>query len=306
VRLGIGIPSSGALGNPDFINRVIDASEELGFESAWFADHPAVPAYAVAAGHLDAAFYEPIVASAWSLSRTQRLLVGTDILVIPYRQPALVASMVASLASMSADRFVLGAGIGYLRGEFDVLGAGDYRRRAETTDNYLRQIRAIWLSGEHAPVSRAAPIWVGGNSHRAVVSAALLGDGWQPLAPNPAEYRENRGRILALRRDAGLDGKFTFSASISMMLLKDSVAGWPSLRPGGSGEFSYRRDWPLTQSGRPRFVGDLDDVGGDLDELSAAGAEHIVIRLISRDADDYIGALNSLAGLSSQDPAARG
>ncbi len=113
--------------------------EELGFDSAWWPDHIAVPDYA-AAVNLQTPFLEPLAACAWALGRTTLACrVGTDVLVAPYRHPLAVAAMIGTMGALAGDRLVLGVGIGYLRGEFDVLGA-DYDARAATTEDFLRTL----------------------------------------------------------------------------------------------------------------------------------------------------------------------
>src|SRR5207253_2944570 len=91
------------------------------YDSLWFPDHVAMPGYVL--DLLDTAPYlEPMVCCTWALAVTSRLRVGTDVLVAAYRHPLLVRAMVGTLARMSGDRFLLGVGVGWLKGEFEALG----------------------------------------------------------------------------------------------------------------------------------------------------------------------------------------
>ena len=134
MKFGFAVPAYGKAVDGG-IAELIDAGEELGFDSAWWPDHIAVPDYA-AAVNLQTPFLEPLAACAWALGRTTRLRFGTDVLVAPYRHPLAVAAMIGTMGALAGDRLVLGVGIGYLRGEFDVLGA-DYDARAATTEDFL-------------------------------------------------------------------------------------------------------------------------------------------------------------------------
>jgi alkanesulfonate monooxygenase SsuD/methylene tetrahydromethanopterin reductase-like flavin-dependent oxidoreductase (luciferase family) len=125
------------------------------------------------------------------------------------------------------------------------------------------------------------PVWVGGNNRRAHRRAALLGDGWHPLWLPPDEYAAAREEILAIRRDAGLDGPFTFSFSAGPMRFAGVPdGGWPPTperAPEGS-EFRYAPAFWVAPDGRPRLVGSPADFVGDLQQLEEAGVEHVTLR----------------------------
>jgi alkanesulfonate monooxygenase SsuD/methylene tetrahydromethanopterin reductase-like flavin-dependent oxidoreductase (luciferase family) len=208
VRFGVAVPSYGVHAVGPEVRGLVVAAEELDFASAWFPDHIAVPE-AAAGPSLSPPFFEPLTSCAYGLAITKQIVLGTDILVGPYRHPLLVAAMAATMGHLGGNRLILGIGIGYLRGEFAALNAGPYQERAARTEALLRDLRSrpdgtIVLQSP-APV----PVWVGGNSWEAERRAALLGDGWHPLWTTPSRYADAKERILALRREAGLDGPFT-------------------------------------------------------------------------------------------------
>ena len=182
MRFGFAVPAYGRAVDGG-IAELLAAGEELGFESAWWPDHIAVPDYA-AAVNLQTPFLEPLAACAWGLGRTTRLRFGTDVLVAPYRHALAVAAMIGTMGTLAGDRLVLGVGIGYLRGEFDVLGA-DYDARAAATEQWLRDLRAAPDGFSVIQAPARVPVWVGGNNTRAHRRAALLGDGWHPLCSRP-------------------------------------------------------------------------------------------------------------------------
>ena len=127
----------------------------------------------------------------FAAAATRRVRLQTNLFVPAYRHPLLSAKAVATLDVLSGGRVVLGVGAGYLEGEFAALGA-DFERRNDVLDDALVAMKAAW-SGEPVdgvvcqptPVQRPhPPIWVGGNSKRAIRRAVALGDGWVPM-PSP-------------------------------------------------------------------------------------------------------------------------
>jgi alkanesulfonate monooxygenase SsuD/methylene tetrahydromethanopterin reductase-like flavin-dependent oxidoreductase (luciferase family) len=280
VRFGIAIPAYGESADGAVVRDLISAAEALGFESVWLPDHIAVPDYATTV-NLSPPFLEPLAACGWGLGATTRLRFGTDVLVAPYRHPLLVAAMVGTLARLGRDRLVLGVGIGYLRGEFEVLGVDSYDRRAEMTEDFIRALRAPPDGFHVVSAPWTVPIWVGGNSRRARRRAALLGDGWHPLWMPDTEYRVARDDIVALRAAEGRTGPFTFSYSCGATRLLDTDPGvWgppPARAPDGS-EFRYAPAAWTTAEGRPRFVGTPDQMTADLRLLADAGVQHVVLR----------------------------
>src|SRR5436305_11323635 len=106
-----------------------------------------------------APFYEPFTALAWLAGLTERIKLGTPVLIVPYRHPLLIARMAANLNDLSGGRLVLGVGVGWAVQEFDARGV-PFRQRGTLTDDYLRAIRAAWDDDEDYRAGQI-PIWVG-------------------------------------------------------------------------------------------------------------------------------------------------
>ena len=279
MRFGFAIPAYGAGADGRAVADLLAAGEEVGFETAWLPDHIAVPDYAAAA-NLSTPFLEPLATCAWALGATKRLLLGTDVLVAPYRHPLQVAAMAGTLGRLAPSRLILGVGIGYLRGEFEVLGV-DYESRAATTEDWIQVFRDPPAGFSVVDSTSPTPIWVGGNSARAVERAAMLGDGWHPLWVPPDDYALARQRILEIRQGLGIQRPFTFSFSAgSTQFTTPPPNGWPTppaRAPKGS-EFRYAPAPWVADDGRPRLTGSPDDLVGDLRLLETAGVDHVTLR----------------------------
>ncbi len=280
MRFGFAVPAYGPFTDGPAIHDLLVAADELGYHIAWFPDHIAVPEYATEV-NLRPPFLEPLAMCAWGAGVTRRLRLGTDVLVAPYRHPLLVSAIAGTLGRVAGDRLVLGVGVGYLKGEFEVLGAEPYETRGAVTDAFLRSVRGPpdGFTVVTAPVP--APIWVGGNGTNARRRAALLGDGWHPLWMPDTEYAEARHDILQIRESAGLAGPFAFSYSCGMTkLLGRRPGSWPpsaARAPVGS-EFRYAPAPWLDRDGRPRFVGTADDLIADFRMLEAVGVDQVTLR----------------------------
>jgi probable F420-dependent oxidoreductase len=185
--------------HPDLVSgsgvaAVAAAAEAAGFHGFGFTDHPAPSQRWLDAGGHDAV--DPFVAMAFAAAHTTTLRLVPNIVVLPYRNPFVVAKSAATLNLLSDGRFTLAVGVGYLRREFAALGVS-YDERADLFDEALDVIRGIWATddftyeGKHfsargitahpRPVN-PPPIWIGGNTRAARARVARHGDGWCPFA----------------------------------------------------------------------------------------------------------------------------
>ena len=173
--------------------RFATRAEELGFDGVGFTDHPAPSHRWLQAGGHDA--IDPFVAFGLVAAVTERLLLVPNILVLPYRNPFLVAKAAATLDAVSDGRFVLSVATGYQRGEYRALGV-DFGERNELFDEALAVIRGVWTTDDFAyeglhftargqtanPKPEHIPIWIGGNSALSRRRVARVADGWNPFA----------------------------------------------------------------------------------------------------------------------------
>jgi len=190
--------------NPELVTgsgiaTVAAAAEAAGFHGFGFTDHPAPSQRWLESGGHDAV--DPFVAMGYAAARTTTLRLIPNIVVLPYRNPFVVAKAGATLDLLSEGRFTLGVGVGYLKREFTALGV-DFDERAALFEEALEVIRGIWTTDEFSfegrhfsakgitahprPVSTPhPPIWIGGNTAAARKRVVNHGDGWCPF-PAPA------------------------------------------------------------------------------------------------------------------------
>src|SRR4051812_6336185 len=208
-------------GNPAGAVEAARAAEENGFESIWTVEHVVYPddyqsAYPYSAdGKMPAVpstpMPDPLIWLAYVASVTSRIRLATGILILPERNPVVLAKELATLDHLSGGRVELGIGVGWLREEFDALGV-PWERRGARTDEYVEAMRALWASdgasydGEFASFTRVSSnpkppngsvrIVVGGHSRAAAERAGRLGDGLFPGKGSPKEL----GQLLDIAR----------------------------------------------------------------------------------------------------------
>jgi probable F420-dependent oxidoreductase len=198
VHFGVILPNYGPDSSPDAVRRTVELSEELGFDSVWTTEHIIVgPAGVDPYGRV----YDPLVTLGWIAGWTERIGLGTSIVLVPLHNPMHLAKQVATLQELSGGRFTLGVGMGWHKDEFDFMGV-PFEGRGRRADEAIRLMRALW-SGEkdfdgdywsfHDATSEPLPspqpeIWVGGSSDRAIRRARELSDAWHPSRGSDADH----------------------------------------------------------------------------------------------------------------------
>jgi probable F420-dependent oxidoreductase len=246
MRFGVQLPHFGPLASGPGAVSIARRAEALGFDSVWVGDHLAYPPSL--ADRFGSEFHEALVTLSYLAAATSRVRLGTAVLVLPYRHPVLLARQLATLDVLSAGRVTVGVGTGWLAEEFAALGV-PFADRGALTDESLRIVRALWtedppsfagrfftvpeVTARPRPLQRPTPpVWVGGNTPRALRRAAELGDGWLPIwhAPTgrgfaPSELRLRVEELAARAASAGRRVRHEIGGLMPVALPEASPAG---------------------------------------------------------------------------------
>ena len=183
-------------------------AEEVGFDAFSMSEHPYPDKQWLANGGHHA--FDPLVSLSFAAAATTRLRLMTYLLVSGYRSPFLTAKGAASLDLLSGGRFTLGTGAGYLKSEFEALGA-DFDRRGALLDEAISVWKSVWAGVDHdgpefgvsghlalpPPLTASGPpIWIGGNGAAAQRRVVDVADGWMPMAASGAMATITRARPL--------------------------------------------------------------------------------------------------------------
>jgi probable F420-dependent oxidoreductase len=269
---GLNLPNYSSLGSRESMIAIAHDAEELGYSSLWTSDHILIPANRPEPfGNV----LETFTTLSYLAARTQTIRLGTGILVLPQRDPLLAAKQAATVQHLSAGRFTLGIGVGYIAEEYSFLRA-DFDGRGQLADEYVQAIRALFESdhpefhGRHINFSEALfsprphspiPIVLGGGSKAALRRAANLGDGWYGLRLSP----EASGAAIGTMNQIGHKRDFTMSLRVQT-------------RVGGSVDDAD----PATT-----LHGDPDEIVEQLRQYREVGIQQLVIEPFSSTLSDF-------------------
>ena len=198
MHFGVILPNFGPESSPARIRAFAEAAEELGFHSVWATEHIVVGPEAVDPyGRV----YDPLLTLGWVAGWTERVGLGTSIVLMPLHNPFHLTKEVATLQELSGGRFTLGVGMGWHRVEFEFMGV-PFEGRGRRGDEAIRLMRALWrgepsFEGRYWSYRNATAephpspepqIWVGGSSDRAIRRARELGDAWHPSRGSDAAH----------------------------------------------------------------------------------------------------------------------
>ena len=300
VQFGFYLPNSGLGAHPDALASMARKGDELGFYCMVAPDHVLQPRtvnsrypYSITGDILaggnsgQGEWPEQITTLAYLAGVTDRIRLVTSVMIVPYRNPLLTAKMLATVDVLSKGRLIVGAGVGWMEEEFELLDAPPFAERGAVTDEYLRAFIELWTNddpefdGKYVrfsditflpkPVQKPhPPIWIGGQSKPAIRRAAQLGDAWHPVGAIPAatlepeELAENLVSLRSYAEKAGRDpGKIEVSVKAPYY------------------------DANADQGGpRRRFTGSPDAVGQDIQTYSDVGVTHLIFDFRSPDPNE--------------------
>jgi len=290
---------------PEELIRFVRRAEELGFFCVTFADHIVIPRNVASAypytldkkypgkGH----HLEAITAMAFLAGSTQRIRLVTSVMIVPYRHPVVVAKMLSTLDFLSHGRVILGLGVGWMKEEFELLGAPPFEDRGRVTDEYIKAFKKLWT--KESPTYKGAychfseltflpkpvqkphiPIWIGGHSDRALRRAAELGDGWHPIGGIPSVPLEPEDLERRLEKLAGYAQAAGRHPKEIRVVFKASL---------------FDREIESRAGRRRRFVGNADQLACDVRDYQKAGVDCLIVDVRTPDPAQTLERLDWLA-----------
>ena len=279
MEFGCHLPVYGAAATRETLLAFARRMEALGYDSLWASDHVVIP-WRISSRYPYGAtgefplppatpFLEPLTTLALVAGATERIRLGTTVLVLPHRHPVLAAKMLATLDHLAPGRVILGTGVGWMREEIELFGV-PYQQRGAWSDEALRIMRLCWseerprfagkffafdpLGFAPKPARGTIPIWVGGHTPAALRRVAELGDGWHAAFPAPGEIERVLGRLREACGRIGRDfGSLTLSARVGLPARKAAA-----------------------------------EVIDEVQALAGHGIRHVVLETRARDLDDMI------------------
>lgn len=270
MRIGVHLPQYGRVAGSAAITRAARHAEELGFADVWVSDHIVHPA---AQSYPSPYLFDPLLTLTWAAAVTERVGLGTSVVVLPQHNALTLANSLASLDALSGGRLTVAAGVGWSEAEYDALGFG-FHDRGRRMDEIVRLLRTVWTED---PVSfhgefhdfddlrvlpkpaHVIPIWIGGGSEAAYRRGVELGDGFQVIGVTPEEAA---APVARLRRD----------------------------RPGPDFVVSLRTGWdPLGM--------ETERIRREYEGYTEAGIGHVVCAPWRNDLDEWLRAMELLADL---------
>ncbi len=301
MEFGFPAPIRGAAADPETMATIVARGEELGFGYVTVSDHTVVPRGIDSRYPYNESGEFPgletgealdlLAVLAFLAARTTSIRLLTSVLILPIRNPVVMANQLATIDVLSRGRLTVGCGVGWMREEFEATGAASFERRGTVSDEFIAAFRELWASDsprfegefvrfadvkfEPKPVQKPSiPIWIGGESKAALRRTGRLAEGWYPITSNPRHPIDTLERFVAardeVRRQAEAAGRDPHDIDMAINTEWDST---PRSHSDGS---------------RRTFTGSADDVASDVAEWQAAGVGQLIIRIMTTDPSEYV------------------
>jgi len=296
MKFGICLPIRLTASASENIDIAVKA-QGLGFDSVWVSDHIVMPEKH--RGMFSEVFYEPFTLLSYISAVTTTISLGTSVIILPYRNPVVIAKQIATLDVLSGGRVIFGVGPGWMKEEFETLGV-PLKSRGRMTDEYIKAIRELWNSdspefeGEFCSYSDIKfepkplqnphpPILIAGSSEFAIKRAALLGDGWQPTWVSPEDVERGLSTINIIANEAGRDLEgFVYSVRNRVKLF-NTIAQKEEYIAGQSSDTPYS------------MLGTVDEITEYVSSYRELGVSHIVFDPVTDSVDEVYSTMEILS-----------
>jgi alkanesulfonate monooxygenase SsuD/methylene tetrahydromethanopterin reductase-like flavin-dependent oxidoreductase (luciferase family) len=312
--LGIRLPNSGPFATVAEIGRVAAEAARLRFDTLWVHDHISWPQKMLthfAMGSVEACqdqpsnFFESLSTCAYLAGRFPDINVGVAGLVLPMRDPRLLAKQLATTEQLTGSRLVICPVVGNIPEEFEVVGAG-WKRRGAVTRERLAALRAIfeedypmsftgedvsWQDGTFYPRPARLPIWIAASSEPGFRRAVDFGDGWMTVYVSAEEYSRSFARIGEIAAESGRDLTGFRRAYETFVCVGDTHEQALKISQGTL-ESNMRG---LERGLSVCLIGTVDEVLERIDEYSVAGADHLELKFICQEVPQMLDMMASIA-----------
>ena len=293
MKYGFILPNRGSLGMPENTVTIAKRAEEMGYDSLFKGDHIVVPGninsrYPYTAtgefpGSDSGEAQEMLAVLSFLAGQTRTIRLVTSVIIVPHRNPLVAAKALATLDVLSNGRLVVGIGAGWMREEFEALDLPPFEERGAVTDEYVRAFKELWTSetptfeGKYCrfsditflpkPVQKPhPPIWVGGESPRALRRTAELADGWYPLGANPNFPLEKPEQLAA-----AISRLASYAEKAGRNPLEIEIIHWIP-------RYDLKKDGEALSNGeRLSFTGSADQIASDIRRYEEMGVGHLVV-----------------------------
>ena len=270
MKIGVSLANHGTMPSRSFLKEAATEIENLKLNSIWVSDHIIVPKNDAPWNRV----FESITTLGFLASITESVQLGSSIILVPLRDPMILAKQIATLDALSNGRVIIGVGVGWNRKEFELLGQ-DFKTRAVTIIKNVEIMRKMWAneyaqkgySCEPLPTSKSGPpILIGGQSDAALERVAKFGDGWHPVGISAQQYSSGINEISKIKKKA-----FEWSLRINFAANQKV-------------DSQYRG---VDGSPRLRLVGNTDQIISKIQEYQNAGVSHLVCDIKAESKNQY-------------------
>ncbi|MEE9238206.1 MAG: TIGR03619 family F420-dependent LLM class oxidoreductase [Thermodesulfobacteriota bacterium] len=283
MKFGIALPHFGKFADKDNITLISRDAELLSFDSLWVSDHIVIPNSHKGFGEI---FYEPLITLSYIASLTSKIRLGTSVIILPYRNPVVLSKMISTIDVLSDGRLIFGIGAGWLREEFSSLGV-DFDNRDNLTEEFIKVMKVLFeeddpnYKGQFYNISSIKflpkpvqkphpPIWMGGNSNKAIRFALKHTSGWHSVGLIPKEILEKVDYIKSISNE-----------------YKNEL------------EISTRKNFQITQKKvddkKEVLRGTSDKIIEGLEEYMNAGVSHIVFQILGSNLNEIIKSMETFS-----------
>lgn len=304
MRFGVHLPNVGPLSDAAAVGAVARAAELLGYESVWVNDHLIYNRDRVVrhfvlgsmSSPLKAEYLEAIVTLSYVAGMTERVRLGTSVIVLGFRDPVVLAKQLATLDRYSQGRLTVGVGVGAREEEYEVLGV-PFAGRGKLANERIDRLRDLWTSGrvqsdadksvDHdflpQPVQQPGPpLWIAGHTGPALRRLVARGDGWLPWALTESEFSE---RISEMRRMCDEASRTVPTVAGQYIIAYDWRGDAFFERAKGT---LVRRFETWDVASQRALWGTTDDLRKRLQTYASAGMEEVILGFVSESTQDLV------------------